>query len=84
MVTILKNRFSFFSDRSKTEYKFIDTKYDNDNNFRKIGELLSLIKNAKYVITDSFNATEFSIVFNKNFVVTGTGSRGNDRIKKSI
>lgn len=30
---------------------------------------LSLIKNAKFVFTDSFHATVFSLIFNKNFTV---------------
>ena len=33
-----------------------------------IEELLSLIKNAEYVVTDSFHITVFSIIFNKQFV----------------
>ncbi len=32
-------------------------------------EWLDLIRNANYVITDSFHATAFSIIFNKNFYV---------------
>lgn len=31
-------------------------------------EILSLIKNAEYVITDTFHATVFAILFHKNFV----------------
>lgn len=33
------------------------------------GEFLSYIKNAKYVITDSFHGTVFSVIFHKQFVV---------------
>ena len=33
------------------------------------GEFLSYIKNARYVITDSFHGTVFSIIFHKQFVV---------------
>ncbi|MEE1056444.1 MAG: polysaccharide pyruvyl transferase family protein [Acutalibacteraceae bacterium] len=35
----------------------------------KIEEYLGLIKDAQYVITDSFHATVFSILFNKKFMV---------------
>ena len=34
---------------------------------------LALIKNAKYVLTDSFHCTQFSIIFNKNFLVFSPG-----------
>lgn len=34
-----------------------------------IGDFLSLIKNAKYVVTDSFHATAFSINFNTQFMI---------------
>lgn len=32
------------------------------------GEYISYIKNAKYIVTDSFHGTVFSLTFNKNFV----------------
>ena len=35
----------------------------------KVEDFLSLIKNAKYVITDSFHATAFSINFNTQFMI---------------
>ena len=37
------------------------------------------IANAKYVITDSFHGTVFSIIFGKQFVTLGNAARGNDR-----
>jgi exopolysaccharide biosynthesis predicted pyruvyltransferase EpsI len=48
-----------------------------------IQEWLSLMKNAKYIVTDSFHGTVFSIIFNKNFgvyLINGNGSGKNDRI----
>ena len=33
-----------------------------------IGEFLSLVKNAKYLITDSFHGTAFAINFNTQFI----------------
>ncbi len=44
-----------------------------------LGNFLSYIKNATYIITDSFHGTAFSINFNKNFIEilpnTNTGTR---------
>lgn len=39
-------------------------------------EFLTLIYNAKYVVTSSFHATAFSIIFNKNFYVSVPQSVG--------
>lgn len=39
----------------------------------KINDFLSLIDNAKYVITDSFHATAFSINFNTQFIIVYPG-----------
>lgn len=49
-------------------------------NARAVGpcEFLSLIKNAEYIVTDSFHGTAFSIIFNKEFTsipYKGTESR---------
>ena len=44
-------------------------------------EFVSLIKNAKYVVTTSFHATVFSIIYNKKFIVVPhkqTGKRVTD------
>lgn len=53
---------------------------DHIKNKRCVGpaQFLSLIKNAEYVITDSFHGTAFSIIFNKQFYTIpykGTSSR---------
>ena len=48
-------------------------------------EFVSLIKNAEYVVTTSFHATVFSIIFNKKFWVVPhktTGSRVTDLLTK--
>lgn len=49
---------------------------------RNVGpeEFLGLIKNAKYVVTDSFHGTAFSINFNKEFFVQMPESGKNPRI----
>lgn len=44
-------------------------------------DFISLIKNAEYVLTDSFHATAFSLIFNKQFY---TLKRYNDNDKESM
>lgn len=45
-----------------------------------VEEWLGYIRDAKYVITNSFHATVFSILFHKQFVVLNNKSGGSDRI----
>jgi len=45
-----------------------------------VGGWLSDIKNAELVITDSFHATVFSILYKKDFICVVSGSNGTDRI----
>jgi hypothetical protein len=51
----------------------------------EIGDFISYIKNATYIITDSFHGTAFSINFNKNFIEilpnTKTGTRNQSILK---
>lgn len=42
-------------------------------------EWLSIIKNAKYVVTDSFHGVAFSVIFNKQFWVEISGHHKNKR-----
>ena len=44
-----------------------------------IYELIYHLKNAKYVITDSFHGTCFSLIFNKNFISLVNPKRGSTR-----
>lgn len=53
---------------------------DDLSEVNSVGGWLSDIKNAKIVITDSFHATVFSILFKKDFVCVVSGSNGTDRI----
>lgn len=46
-------------------------------------EFIALIKNAKYVVTDSFHATVFSILYNKDFVVLPVDMVPTDRSKNA-
>ena len=44
------------------------------------GQVISLVKNADYVISDSFHMTVFSIIFNKRFMSIYSENSFNDRI----
>lgn len=61
---------------------FSDIKLANVNP----GEFLTLIKNAECVFTDSFHATAFSLIYQKNFYAFNRNSNGkmNDRIKSVL
>lgn len=71
--------------------------YINDQYYKKVGiaerktdvspeEFLALFKNANYIVTNSFHATVFSIIFNKQFAVDLTVSDGtrNNRIAELL
>ena len=45
---------------------------------------LKIIYNAKYIITDSFHGTVFSILFNKQFIVLTNDLGGNSRINSLL
>ena len=74
----------------------IDEYIKSDNNFAdytpyNVGptEFLSLIKNARYVMTDSFHATVFSLIFQKEFFVfnrfeNGKGKSTTSRIDSLV
>lgn len=69
---------------SKTKGLDIDTISLNDTiNYGElkpsIGEWLYHLKNAEFVITDSFHGTVFSIIFNKQFIAIGNKERGISR-----
>ena len=62
------------------KYPVINAHKDEQGNYRTFGEWLNLIKNAKYVITDSFHGSVFSIIYKKQFVTLTTKTRGNERL----
>ena len=62
------------------KYQLVNAYRDEHGNFRPIGQWLSIIKNAKYVVTDSFHGSVFSMIFHRQFVTLTTDRRGNDRI----
>ena len=59
---------------------FIDMMKDERSQFRSFGQWLNLLKNAKYVITDSFHGTVFSILFRKQFLTLARPFGGDERI----
>lgn len=73
---ILNHEKTFLSDFS--DYQVVDLwKLKSPS----IGQLLTLIKNASYVVTDSFHMTVFSVIFNKQFIsLVPLGFNGLDRI----
>ena len=61
--------------------KIIDAYKDDYGNMRSVGDWLNIIKNAKYVITDSFHGSIFSIIFKKQFITLSTENSGNERLE---
>jgi hypothetical protein len=49
--------------------------------YPSMGYWLKGFKNTKYVVTDSFHGTVFSIIYNKPFIVIGNRERGLTRIE---
>lgn len=69
------------SDRNCKIYSIQNFDYA-DKCFNQTGpiEFLKLIKNAKYVVSNSFHATAFSIIFGKQFWVLNRGEAINTRM----
>lgn len=63
------------------KYPLINAHKDDQGNYRTFGQWLSIIKNAKYVVTDSFHGSVFSIIYRKQFVTLTTKTRGNERLE---
>ncbi|TXD48924.1 polysaccharide pyruvyl transferase family protein [Polaribacter sp. IC073] len=57
-----------------------------DKNIEKpsISEWLYHLKNADFIITDSFHGTVFSIIFNKQFITIGNPERGMSRFNSLL
>lgn len=63
-----------------SKYPVIDAYKGEDGNYRSVGDWLNIIKNAKYVVTDSFHGSAFSIIYQKQFFVLPTQAGGNERL----
>ncbi len=60
-------------------------KMKSDRTVRRISDatpqdFVGLLRNASFIVTNSFHGTAFSIIFNREFVVCGKESRPNTRI----
>lgn len=53
-------------------------------NFNSVPDWLNIIRNSKFVVTDSFHCTVFSILFNRNFAVLLDEKRGNSRLQSLL
>lgn len=69
---------------SSQNLELVDIYKDEDGNYRSMGNWLHLIKNAEYVVTDSFHCVCFSLIFQKNFVCTVNFSRGVSRLQSLL
>lgn len=49
--------------------------------FPSVESWITTISNSKFVITDSFHGTTFSIIFNKQFLTLSNSGRGNSRME---
>jgi len=49
--------------------------------YRPVADWLALIRDAEFVITDSFHCSVFAILFRKQFVCIATKERGNSRLE---
>lgn len=63
------------------KYQIVNAHKDDQGNYRTFGQWLGIIKNAKYVVTDSFHGSVFSIIYQKQFVTLTTKTRGNERLE---
>lgn len=57
---------------------------EKDNSFPTVDAWLRNILRAKFVVTDSFHGTVFSIMFNKPFITIGNAKRGMARFKSLL
>lgn len=66
-------------------YKMRDHRFGDIHDFESTpNHFLGLIKNAEYVITDSFHATAFSIIYHKKFFVSGANTKAISRIQNLL
>lgn len=56
----------------------------SDGRFYSVDEWLLHIKDADFIVTDSFHGTVFSIIFQKQFIVVGNSQRGLSRFNSLL
>lgn len=62
---------------------FIYSYFGKTRNNSSINDFVTLFKNAKYVVTNTFHGTSFALLFNKNFVVYSRYNK-NSKIKSIL
>ena len=65
----------------KRDFAFVNVLKDKDGKFNTVGTWLERMKNASFIIADSFHACVFAILFKKNFVCIPRDFGGNSRIE---
>lgn len=72
------NNWKIYTVNKKLDYA------DKNHPYAGPNEFLSLIKNAEYVISNSFHGSAFSIIFKRNFLVVPRAEDINDRMKSLL
>ncbi len=67
--------------RLARSYGIVDVLRKENGGFRPVSQWLALMRDAAFVVTDSFHGTAFSVIFRKPFVTRATLGRGNARIE---
>lgn len=86
-ISVDVKRFFLFANHYNLDIKYVASQGRVDKYpklYPSVEEWIGLIENAKYVITNSYHGTIFSLIFNKNFLtipVSGVHSRMNVRIE---
>jgi coenzyme F420-reducing hydrogenase beta subunit len=63
-----------------SKIKVVSALKDDENNHRPFGHWLKCIKNSKYMVSDSFHGTCFSLIFKKQLILINNSYSGNERI----
>lgn len=74
---ITKNNWQLINIRGSKKIIFNESKFI----YHSVPSWLNYIKNCELLITDSYHATIFAIIFNKQFVVLERDYAGNERLK---
>jgi len=65
----------------KSEYEFINVLKNKAGGYHTVPQWLNYIKNADYIITDSFHCGTLAIIFRKQFLSISRSRVGNSRIE---
>lgn len=72
----------FISEEQCASKRVFHAKGDSES--ISVEQWLALFRDAKYIVTDSFHGTVFSIIFQKPFLCVGNNSRGTARFKSLL